>query len=234
MRAVGYVRVSSDEQVASGAGLDGQRDAIAGHCQREGWELGSVFSDEGLSGALPLHKREGLLDAVNAVERGGMLVVARRDRLSRDVLVSAGVEQILRRRKARVVSVAGEGTADDDPTRILLRRVVDAMAEHERLVIGARTRAALQAKKKRGLRVGTVPFGFRVSGGAVSKSGKPARLVAVAREAEVVERILEWRQGGLSMRRIADRLTAEGVPTKRKGQRWSHATVQRILQRGEP
>lgn len=231
MRAIGYLRVSTDEQVGSGAGLDGQRDAIEKVCQREGWELAEVFQDEGVSGAVPLHKRAGLMDAVTEVGRGEVLVVAKRDRLSRDVMISAGVERLLGKRKARVVSAAGEGTESDDPAAVLMRRMVDSFAEYERLLISARTRAALRAKKKRGQRVGAVPFGFRVVAGVRSKSGRDARLESVPEQAAVLVKVKRWREGGLSMRAIAGRLTDEKVPTAKGGSRWSHATVQRLLQR---
>lgn len=62
-----------------------------------------------------------------------------------------------------MVSAAGEGTDSDNPTDILMRRIVDAFGEDERLLIGARAKAALRAKRAQGLRAGDVPFGFRPS-----------------------------------------------------------------------
>ena len=145
MRAVAYVRVSTDEQTTSGAGLDAQLHAIREHCDKHGIELVGTFADEGISGAAALDKRTGLLDAVNAVERGGILLVSKRDRLSRDPVSTAVVERMIAKRRGRIVSAAGEGTDGDAPTDILLRRMVDAFSEHERLVIAARTRAALKS-----------------------------------------------------------------------------------------
>lgn len=234
MRAVAYVRVSTDEQVDSRAGLDGQLHAIRQHCEKHGIELVATFSDEGISGAAPLDKRPGLLDAANAVERGGILIVSRRDRLSRDPVSAAVVERMVAKRRGRIVSAAGEGTDGDDPTSVLLRRIVDAFSEHERLLIAARTRAALKAKARKGERVGPLPLGYTAD--------KPARhlrpdddaaavLVPVDDELAVVERIRAARAAGRSMRAIAAELTAAGVPTKTGRAEWSHSTVQRVLGR---
>lgn len=93
-----------------------------------------------------------------------MLLVAKRDRLGRDPLVVAMIESAVQRKGARIVSAAGEGTDSDSPSDVLMRRMVDAFAEYERLVIGARTKAALQAKKIRGERVGSIPYGYQLDG----------------------------------------------------------------------
>lgn len=234
MRAVAYVRVSTDEQTTSGAGLDAQLNAIREHCERHGIELVGTFADEGVSGAAALDKRTGLLDAVNAVERGGLLLVAKRDRLSRDPVSAAVVERMVAKRRGRIVSAAGEGTDADDPTSILLRRIVDAFAEHERLVIAARTRSALKAKARKGERVGPLPLGYVAD--LPARHLRPddetaAKLLPVVEELAVVDRIRSARAAGLSMRAIAGQLTADNVPTKTGRTAWSHSTVQRILDR---
>ena len=94
------------------------------------------------------------------------------------------------RRKARIVSTAGEGTDNDDPGSVLMRRMIDAFSEYERLVIKARTRAALAAKRRRGERVGTVPLGTRL--GPDGRS-----LEACAAEAAAVALVRELAAGGL-------------------------------------
>jgi site-specific DNA recombinase len=235
MNAVAYVRVSTDEQAESRAGLEAQLHAIARHCERHGLTLAGTFSDEGVSGAAQLDKRPGLLDAVNAVTRGAVLLVSKRDRLARDVVACAVVERMVAKRGGRVVSVAGEGTDSDDATSILMRRIVDAFSEHERLVIAARTRAALQAKRRRGERAGRVPLGYTLAPAhataALSRAGNPVALVPVEAQLKVVERIHREHEAGLSMRTIAQRLTDDGVPTASGASRWCHSTVQRVVER---
>lgn len=232
MRAVAYVRVSTDEQAESRAGLEAQLHAVTQHCQKNGWQLVGTYTDAGVSGAAPLDKRPGLLDAVNAVTRGAVLLVAKRDRLSRDPVAGAVVERMVAKRGGRIVSVAGEGTDGDDPTSVLLRRIVDAFGEHERLVIAARTRAALQAKRRRGERAGRVPFGYQLTdNGTRSRAGNPVALAAVPAQLAVVERIRRERAAGRSIRAIAAGLTTDGIPTATGAATWAYSSVQRVLQR---
>ena len=225
MRAILYLRVSTDEQAESGAGLKAQTDACLALAKREGWETGKLYADEGLSGAMGLDKRPALLEAVSALGAGDVLMVAKRDRLGRDPIVVAMIEASVARAGARIVSAAGEGTENDDPSSVLMRRMIDAFAEYERLIIKARTRAALAAKKSRGERVGQIPYGKRLEAGRL-----------VDDEEEV--RHLLWMQtlahAGHSPRFIAKWLNASRVPTKNSRDRWSPVTVQRLLKREIP
>src|ERR1019366_5979320 len=89
----------------------------------------------------------------------GVLVVAKRDRIARDVVLTAGVEREAGRLGARVTSAAGEGNGSS-PADGFMRTVIDGAAEYERALIRARTKAALAAKKAKGECVGQVPYGF--------------------------------------------------------------------------
>ncbi len=86
-----------------------------------------------------------------------------------------------------------------------MRRIVDAFAEYERLVIKARTKAALSAKRRRGERSGQVPFGMAVTDdGRRSKKGNlPVALAAAPAEQDVIPELHRWRSSGWSLRRIA-------------------------------
>src|SRR5262245_6940932 len=109
-RTLGYVRCSTGEQAESGLGLEAQRKAIADHAKRAGLELAGVLEDAGVSGSTKAEERVGLMSAVGMLRRGDVLLVAKRDRLGRDVVNVALVERLVERKGARVVSVAGEGT----------------------------------------------------------------------------------------------------------------------------
>jgi site-specific DNA recombinase len=150
MRAIGYVRVSTDQQAESGLGLEAQEAAITVAASRLGVELARVFVDAAVSGKLAIEDRPVLLDAVATLRRGDVLLIAKRDRLGRDVVAVALIERLVAKRGARVVSAAGEGTDSDDPAALLMRRLIDSFAEYERALIAARTRAALAAKRRRG------------------------------------------------------------------------------------
>jgi DNA invertase Pin-like site-specific DNA recombinase len=217
MTILAYLRVSSQQQVESGAGLDGQEDA----CRRAAGDLAGVYKDEGVSGKTGLDKRPALLALISKLSKGDTLIVAKRDRLGRDPLVVAMIEASVKRKGARIVSAAGEGTDSDSPTDILMRRMVDAFAEYERLVIGARTKAALGAMKSRGERVGSIPYGFRVA-----PDGKT--LIEDQDEQETLALVRDLQAEGLSLRAIAARLEAAG--RRSRGTGWHPQTIKNILE----
>jgi DNA invertase Pin-like site-specific DNA recombinase len=90
-QVIGYVRVSTDDQSLS---VDAQHQALARWCQAHQAPLVAVYEDVGVSGGAPLEKRAGLLNALNALTRGRVLLVVRRDRLARDTLTAAMCEKI--------------------------------------------------------------------------------------------------------------------------------------------
>jgi DNA invertase Pin-like site-specific DNA recombinase len=231
-RAVVYLRVSTDEQAESGLGLDAQRAACRALADRRGWEVAAVLEDT-MSGGLPLDRRTVLLDAIAALGRGDVLVVAKRDRLGRgDIMTTAMLEAAVRSSGGRIASAAGEGTETDDASDILMRRMIDAFAEYERLVIKARTKAALKAKKERKERTGQVPYGLRLSGaGPLSrKGGLPTGLEPDPAEAAAIALIIELRAAGRTLRAIAQELDGRQIATKR-GRPWSYSTIHELLKR---
>ncbi|MBI4516717.1 MAG: recombinase family protein [Deltaproteobacteria bacterium] len=218
-RAIGYVRVSTDEQTL---GPEAQRAALERWCQANAADLVAVFVEQGVSGAAPLDKRPQLLAALAALrEHGaGVLLVAKRDRLARDTMVAAMVERVAERHGA-VVRTADGISDGDGPESVLMRRIVDAFAEYERLVIKARTRAALAVKKARGERVGDVPYGWRVGSDGIRLEAEPA-------EQRVLEVARVRRAQGLSLRAIGACLEAAGARS-RSGGRWHPQTVANVL-----
>jgi DNA invertase Pin-like site-specific DNA recombinase len=131
------------------------------------------------------------------------------------------IERLVARKGARVVSAAGEGTDSDDPTALLLRRIIDSFAEYERLVIGARTKAALRSKRAQGLRAGNVPFGFSLAGDGRS-------LVPCSSEQAALGVIRECREAGYSLRDIAEELNRRGLRTRSRAA-WRHEYVANLL-----
>ncbi len=219
--AVAYLRVSTDEQAL---GPEAQRAALTRWAASAGVEIVAWYEDLGVSGAAPLDKRPGLLAALAGLgEHGaGLLVVAKRDRLARSVPAAVAIEGQAKRAGARIVSAAGEGTDGDadDPTAQLMRGLADLFAQHERALIGQRTRAALNVKRARGERVGELPLGRMVGADGVTLIENPA-------EARAVELVHELRAAGLSIRAIADELNRRGVPAR--GERWHAKTVHRLV-----
>ncbi len=221
MTAYAYIRVSTDDQATSGAGLAAQRDACTRYAETHDEVLADVFSDEGVSGAASLDKRPALLEALAVLDKGDVLLVAKRDRLGRDPLVVAMIEAAVKRKGARIVSAAGEGTEADDPTSILMRRIVDAFGEYERLVIGARTKAALQAKKTRNERTGSVPYGKSLADDGVTLLDNPA-------EQAVIAEARQLHDAGMSLRKIASSLEEKGFMA-RNGKPFAAVQIQRMV-----
>ncbi len=180
------------------------------------------FSDEGVSGKAPPGKRPALSDALAAVHEheAGILVVARRDRLARDVMIAGFCDLKVTQAGARIVSVAGEGTGDDSPTDRLMRQIIDAFSEYERQIIAARTRAALQAKKARGERAGNLPWGYRAD-----ENGK---LIEDVDEQLVIARVRDLRDQGVSIRGVVRCLAEEGYRS-RVGRPLTQGTIWNIL-----
>jgi DNA invertase Pin-like site-specific DNA recombinase len=222
-KAIIYLRVSTDEQAESGLGLEAQLAACQATATRMHWHV-AVTLEDSMSGGLALHKRTVLLDALAELGKGDVLLVAKRDRLSRgDMMTTAMIEAAVKRAGARIASAAGEGTDSDDPASVLMRRIIDAFGEYERLLIKARTKAALKAKKARGERYGQIPYGHRLAGDGV-------RLEADQGEAAAIALIVELRAASGSLRAIAEELERREIPTK-NGRPWKHSTVHDILKR---
>lgn len=228
MKAIVYIRVSTEEQASSGLGLEAQRAACMAKAKALGASEVSVFADEGISGSTPVAEREGLVDALEALRKGDCLIVAKRDRLARDYMIAGWIDLEAQRKGARVVSAAGEGTDSDDPMARVMRGIVDLFAGYERDMIRARTTAALRAKRGRGEKTGgDVPFGYRVACVTIVDGRKRKTLVADAGEQAAILRARELRAQGLGFRRIGEALARDGI-RGRGCSRLSPMTVRRI------
>ena len=205
--AVAYLRASTDDQHLS---PDAQRAAIVAWAAREGVTVVSWHVDRGVSGAADLADRPALADALGALRAhaAGLLVVAKRDRLARDVYLAAAIDRAVASSGSRVVSADGAANGDT-PADAFMRSILDAAAQYERAMIAARTRAALRVKIARGESTGEAPYGWRADA--------DGKLVPDVAEQAVVARVCALRASGLSIRAIVAALTAEGVRTRSGG-----------------
>ena len=208
MQVIGYVRVSTDEQGKSGAGLEAQRKAILAECKRRGWDLIEMIEDAGFS-AKDM-KRPGVQQALEALKSGeaGALVVAKLDRLSRSMVDFAGV--MAQAQKQGWALVALDCAVDTTtPAGEAMAHVLATFAQFERRLISQRTREALAVKKAQGVRL-----------------GRPSSMPASLRK-----RISRMHARGDSLAAIARTLNAEGITTAHGGARWHPSTIRAILQR---
>jgi DNA invertase Pin-like site-specific DNA recombinase len=217
--AVAYLRVSTEEQHL---GPEAQRAAIERWAESSQVTVIAWHTDQGISGGSELDDRPGLMQALADLRthRAGVLAIAKRDRLARDVEVSSVITRAIRAAGASVASA--DGNNNEDPASNFMRRIEDAMAEHERALISARTKAALAVKRARGERVGACPFGFRVlpSGKLIPDDGEQA----------VIATVHELRAAGLSERAVVAALGERGLRS-RAGTAFSQTQVRRFLAR---
>ena len=217
MKAIGYVRVSTDEQAKSGLGLEAQIAKIKAYAELFDIELTEIIMDEGISGKTL--DREGLQRAIKMLKdkKAEGMVIAKLDRLTRNVadlgtLVSTVFD------KAELYSVSEQINTKNAAGRLVLNVLV-SVAQWERETICERTKDALQAKKARGEKTGgNVPFGFNEVNG---------KLIRNEEEQAIISEIKNLKNKGLSLRKIAEVLNAKGITTK-NGKTWTATQIQRI------
>jgi len=216
---VTYLRVSTGRQGRSGLGLEAQREALARFAEAEAFDVAWEFIEiETGKGADALERRPQLAAALAAARKLRCPVaVAKLDRLSRDVHFISGLMT------HRVPFLVAELGPDVDP---FILHLFAALAEKERALISARTRAALKAAKARGVKLGGPKL-------------KQARKLAVAAIKATADRHADYvlpfireaqRAGATSLRDIADALNARGIPAPRGG-RWHAMSVKNALAR---
>jgi DNA invertase Pin-like site-specific DNA recombinase len=218
--AVCYLRASKDEQRLSPRA---QRAAVEAWAAHEGVRVAAWHVDQGVCSVTPIDQRPALVAALAGLrEHGaGLLVCAKRDRLSRDVVLTAMVERAAEGCGARVVSAAGEGNGST-PADGFMRTVIDGAAQYERALIRSRTTAALAVVRARGMKTGGgIPFGYRLD-----VDGRT--LVAVEGEQVIIRRARALAAEGRSLRAIAAQLGAEGH-VSRQGGAFFAAQVGRML-----
>ncbi len=207
MRVIGYVRVSTEEQAHSRAGLEAQREAIQTEAERRGWTVVRVVEDAGYS-AKDL-KRPGIRAVLAAMENreADTLVVAKLDRLSRSMLDFAALMAKAQKQSWGIVAL-DVNVDTTTPSGEVMANVMAAFAQFERRLIGQRTREALSKKRESGVRL-----------------GRP-RVISSALEA----RIRALRGQGMTVRAIARALDAEGIHSPSGGP-WQPSTLHRVLSR---
>ena len=221
IEALSYLRVSSVGQL-EGDGIERQRLAVAAYAKSEGYQIVEEYRDDGVSGTREWEGRPGLSALLERLASNGVRVVLveSSDRLARDLMVSELILTECRRLGARVITSDGNDLADDvDPTRILFRQMLSAIAQFDRSNLVRRLVAARDRIAKRtGHRPeGRKPYGAHVGEDAVIAR---ARILLASHVAGVRPQYAA----------VARDLNAEGLAT-RTGVSWSAAMVRRVLTR---
>jgi site-specific DNA recombinase len=234
-RAVGYIRVSTEDQALTGVSLPAQRAKLQGYADLYGLELVAIEEDDGVS-AKTLD-RPALKRALAMIDRGEAdgLLVAKLDRLSRSV---ADWDKLISRYFGEKAGKLLWSVADAIDTRSaagrLVLNVLMSVAQWEREAIAERTRDALQHKIRTGSRCGKVRFGSEIDPSDPRRSKKhqnPVGLIANLLEGEAIALMKQLRSEALTFRAIATELTARKIPTRDGRPSWDHSSVRKILKR---
>lgn len=212
--AIAYYRVSTAKQGQSGLGLEAQRHAVTSFARSRGLEVirEVVEVETGTAKKDRPQLREALAEAR---EQGAILIIAKLDRLARNVAFISSLME------ARTPFVA----CDMPDATELTVHIMAALAEHEARLIGTRTKDALAAAKARGVKLGSPK--------PMTEECRAAGRATVARKARSAYTSLGgyirlMRKTGMTYRAIAERLNAEGHRS-RQGKPWNHAQVARVL-----
>lgn len=231
MRYVVYLRVSTESQADTGHGLEIQEQACRAWLRSKRHRLVEVCTDAGRSGTADLAHRPGLARALALVgaERADGVLVYRLDRLARDVILQEQILAELHRRGRELHSCSSaedDNLADtpDDPTRALVRRILGAVAAHERDVIRLRLKAGRTRKEMLGgYAGGPPPYGWAAVRG---------ELVKVPGEQLVIRMIRKLRdEQHKSYREIGAHLEGLGIRSRASHGKWRPDTIRGILTR---
>jgi DNA invertase Pin-like site-specific DNA recombinase len=212
-KAFAYLRVSGKGQV-EGDGFERQLLAIQKYAGANGIKIVRVFREEGVSGTTEAEERPAWMEMLQAILSNGTktIVIERLDRVARKLMVQEAIVGDLQQRGISLLSTEEPDLLNDDPTRVLLRQFLGAIAQYEKSMIVLKLRGARQrAKAKTGRCEGRKPYGTRKG------------------ESETIDQIKELRKQGLPLVAIARVLNSGG--TKSRAGNWHPTQISRILSR---
>jgi len=221
-QAIIYLRVSTKRQADHGVSLDAQQQAARRWCEYRGYQIAQVYEERGVSGRKSANRPE-LQAALGALSSGDALVVYSLSRLARSTVDAGRILSRLEQLGADFVSVT-ENLDTTSSAGKLLFNIMAAVAQFESDQISERVSGAMGQCKASGRVYHNQPiYGYDVEGGQLVPNAAEQRVIRLMR------RMHAPGPGSLSYQAIARKLTRDGVPTKRGGQRWYASTVRNIL-----
>ena len=218
-QAVIYTRFSPRRNAEESESCEVQRNYCQQYAAVNGLAVAAVFDDPDVSGADEF--REKLWQAIEALPKGGVLLVYKRDRLARNVYLSEQINRAVTKKGATIEAVTGDVKGDSAET-VMIRQVLAAIAEYERKMIASRTRHAMRFHMANGRRMGAeCPYGW------MPDPDDAKRMVSNPTERGVIDLIHSLHREGVAYNAITTRLNREFPSLARHG-RWNTKTVRKI------
>ena len=211
-KAFAYLRVSGKGQV-KGDGFPRQLQAIKAYSAAHEIKIEQIFREEGVTGTMESMVRPAWSTMVTALHSNGVkaVIIEKLDRLARDLMVQEATIADLQKSGFSLISVGEPDLMASDPTRILMRQMMGAVAQYDKSQIVLKLRAArIRRRLSDGRCEGRKPFGRDEN------------------ELAIVDKMKSLRAQGLAFQRIAAELNAAKVST-RTGRQWHGIVVNRIL-----
>lgn len=220
MQAIGYCRVSTEDQAREGVSLENQKSKIQAYATLKDLELVEVIEDAGIS-AKNLN-RPGIKRVLELAKTGQVqaVIVFKLDRMFRSTVDALETTKLFDKWGVSFHSI-NETLDTQSPMGRFFFTLTAALAEMERGIVAERTKTAMGYKKAQGQRVGAVPFGYRLT-----EDGKT--LQAIPQEQGAIRAAKALKKVGMSLRKIACELSAQGL-IARNGKNFEAMQVKRML-----
>jgi len=222
-KAIGYIRVSTDQQVLDGVSLDAQQAKVRAWAAVNDYDLVSVYVDAGLSGGRADNRPQLQAALDHVCKIGGALVVYSLSRLARSTKDTLVISERLDRAGADLVSLSEKIDTTTAAGKMVFRMLA-VLSEFERDQLAERTKMALAYKRSNSERIsGRIPFGYELAADGT-------HLVENDQEQVIIRLIVDLREQGLSYQGIADELTRRGINPKNSTV-WHSKVVMEIFKR---
>lgn len=221
MRALGYCRVSTEEQGREGLSLGVQRARLQAYCMARGLAMQKIYED--VKTAKNMTGRPALLGLLDDVRRGDVIVCCKLDRIFRNTKDALEMMETFGKAGIELASIE-ESIDTSTPHGKFFFTLIAALATLEREQTAERTRRVIGALKDSGRKYGPPPFGKRAVGGDLRTDLGAERAIAEIR----------YLHGtGATLRGIASWLQENGPPPPRGKGRWHASTVRLLLRRDD-
>ncbi len=221
MKAIGYIRVSTEDQAKEGISMEAQEAKIKAWAELNGYDIAAVYTDAGISGKRA-DNRPGLLDSLNNIGAGDALVVYSLSRLARSTRDTLDISDMLTKKGADLVSLS-ERIDTTTAAGKMVFRMLAVLNEFERDQVSERTKMALRHKRAKGEKTGgDIPFGYDLD-------PDTGLLVENESEQKAIRLIRKLQFKGYSLRAICRELEADGHRTKTGRIKWHPQSLKQII-----